>query len=194
MCCRQRGRQRWHRQHWSVYTRGGGAGCEATSLRRSGRIRRPIPSSTSTPATTPPSSISRLERRQGRGEVPPGRAAVRWLRAVRFFRLIVVPHVGSIGCIHNSITQRSRARRLSIAYRTCATTSRPPAGGNAPMVRAGVFSCGSPFGLRCPACTRSARCRRAPVVVIGTSGGILTPNYLASYAVQRGVGISMTRP
>ena len=51
--------------------RGGGAGCEATSLRRSGRIRRPTPSSTSTPATTPPSSISRLERRQGRGEAPP---------------------------------------------------------------------------------------------------------------------------
>ena len=32
------------------------------------------------------------------------------------------------------------------------------------------------------------------VVIIVTSGAIFTPNLLASYAVQRGVGISMTRP
>ena len=31
------------------------------------------------------------------------------------------------------------------------------------------------------------------VVIIGTSGGIFTPNFLASYAVQRGVGISIAR-
>jgi hypothetical protein len=30
-------------------------------------------------------------------------------------------------------------------------------------------------------------------VAIGTSGGILMPKRFASYAVQRGVGISMTR-
>jgi len=103
------------------YTRGGGAGCEATLLRCSGRIRRPIPSNTSTPATTPPRSLSRRGRRQGRWEALPGRAAVRWLRAVRFFRLIAIPHVGSIVCTPDGTAQRSRARRLSIACRTCVT-------------------------------------------------------------------------
>ena len=32
------------------------------------------------------------------------------------------------------------------------------------------------------------------VIVIGTSDGSLIRKYFASYAVQRGVGISMTRP
>ena len=71
---------------------------------------------------------------------------MRWLRAVRFLPTHRRPQVGSIGCIHNSITQRNRARRLSIAYRTCATTPRPPAGGSAKGSRRSCIN-GSPRRL-----------------------------------------------
>ena len=36
------------------------------------------------------------------------------------------------------------------------------------------------MSLSPPACTRSATCRLAPAVVIGTSGGMVTPKYFAS--------------
>ena len=121
--------------------RGGGAGCEATSLRRSGRIRRPTPSSTSTPATTPPSSISRSRDARVAGSTAYRRRAV--VAVCPFLPTHRRPPRVISAAIHDSTTQCSRARRLSIACRTCATTPRPPAGGSAKGSRRSCIS-GSP--------------------------------------------------